>query len=533
MMVVSDREPGSTRPIDPLHSTSAPGIHWTRANVGEAMPGVQTPLSWTVWASAVEPASREALFAIGALSRHERRMPARLEDRAIRIFFGRPAIRVDFLSRIGDRMPGTNGEATARAVLGEVPSDLEFRPTRRRYPAVACRLPRAFAATPARVRRFARETDDWYAARLAAVPALDRQAAAAMFEEATDRFRRAVTLQILTLFSAVQPLYESLEGLVSRAGTGEVAALSGVGGAEATVVADIWRAAHEEITIEQVVGDHGFHGPLEGELSARVWREDHSPLRGLLASYGVRDDPRSADRRALLESMQREVIAAFPTLERPAVWSLLKLAARTIPLRGVVKRSFLQCFDVARACARRYGAHLARGGLAAEPDDVFFLTVAEIGDGGGQRDVRALVAQRRARHTECVGLDLPASWVGMPVPESDLGLAVADRVMGAGVSAGVVEGVATVVSDPTFAGVADDTILVATTTDPSWSSIMYVSRGLVVDIGGAMSHAAVVAREMGIPCVVGTRTATRAISTGDRIRVDGGSGLVEILERAS
>jgi pyruvate,water dikinase len=60
---------------------------------------------------------------------------------------------------------------------------------------------------------------------------------------------------------------------------------------------------------------------------------------------------------------------------------------------------------------------------------------------------------------------------------------------------------------------------------------MFISAGLVVDIGGTMSHAAVVAREMGIPCVVGTGRGTRVIRTGDRIRVDGTSGLVEILER--
>ena len=72
-------------------------------------------------------------------------------------------------------------------------------------------------------------------------------------------------------------------------------------------------------------------------------------------------------------------------------------------------------------------------------------------------------------------------------------------------------------------------MLVAETTDPSWSSIMFISSALVMDSGGALSHAAVVARELEIPCVVNTHTGTKRIRTGDRVRVDGDAGTVEIL----
>jgi pyruvate,water dikinase len=97
----------------------------------------------------------------------------------------------------------------------------------------------------------------------------------------------------------------------------------------------------------------------------------------------------------------------------------------------------------------------------------------------------------------------------------------------------VVEGRVRVVTDPTFADVEPDEILVATTTDPSWASIMFMSRALVVDIGGALSHAAVVAREMGIPCVMGTDVATTALRNGDVCRVDGTTGHVVLISRAT
>jgi pyruvate,water dikinase len=200
-------------------------------------------------------------------------------------------------------------------------------------------------------------------------------------------------------------------------------------------------------------------------------------------------------------------------------------------MRGVVKRSFLQCFDVARACARRYGALLEASGEIETADDVFFLTAAELIGGTLPVEVLELIAKRQARHDEYTRFDIPASWVGSPVPIVERGVELEVPINGTGVSPGVVEGTAHVVTDPSFVDVEPDRILVAPTTDPSWSSIMFVSAGLVVDIGGTMSHAAVVAREMGIPCVVGTGSGTRVIRTGDRLRIDGVSGVVEILER--
>jgi pyruvate,water dikinase len=89
-----------------------------------------------------------------------------------------------------------------------------------------------------------------------------------------------------------------------------------------------------------------------------------------------------------------------------------------------------------------------------------------------------------------------------------------------------------VVLDPSFADVEPGEILVSATTDPSWASIMFLSSALIVDIGGSLSHAAVVARELGIPCVVNTRRGSTLLHTDDLVRVNGGAGTVEILERA-
>jgi phosphoenolpyruvate synthase/pyruvate phosphate dikinase len=111
-------------------------------------------------------------------------------------------------------------------------------------------------------------------------------------------------------------------------------------------------------------------------------------------------------------------------------------------------------------------------------------------------------------------------------------LRTVDTVTGVGVSPGIVEGTARVVTDPAFGDVEPGEILIAPATDPSWASIMFISAALVVDIGGALSHAAIVARELAVPCVVNTLSGTQDIRTGDRCRVDGSAGTITILTRA-
>jgi phosphohistidine swiveling domain-containing protein len=528
---------------DPLHDHSAPTLHWSTDNLGEAAPGVLTPLGWSLWRDIGERASREALHRLGALDGRERVAPEDPDQRILRIFFGRVAMQVEFLSTLGDRMPGTTGQDVVRGIFGRVPEDIEFRPTRRRYPAVAVRLPLISVTVPGRVRRLAGETDVWWRRSSQEVSSADLATATTTLRDAAARFYETLALHTTCLMGVVQPMFDALSTVVERAGVGEVAILSGTGGAEMAVVADIWRAARQEIPVAQVISTHGFHGPAEGELSSRVWREDDTAVRRLLADYAARPDSDSPlaqekRRRAQASEMRQEVLAALPLAQRAPAAGLLRLAAARIPLRGVGKRSFLQGLDVARAAARRIGQHLAADGRLIDAEDVFYLTHDEL-TGVLAADLPTLVACRRARREFYRSLRIPAHWTGQPLPVQPppTGTTVddpadpAEVVTGIGVSAGVVEGVVRVVTEPDFTDVEAGEVLVAPTTDPSWSSIMFVSSALVVDIGSALSHAAVVARELGLPCVVNTREGTRVLRTGDRVRVDGATGTVQILRR--
>jgi pyruvate,water dikinase len=290
-----------------------------------------------------------------------------------------------------------------------------------------------------------------------------------------------------------------------------------------------------------VLARHGFHGPREGEVSARVWRDDPSVLRNLVDQYRGRPDDTSPREQELRRNderrvRERELLAAVGAVRRPAVRAVLALVDSRMPLRGLAKRSMLQAVDVARASARVIGTDLAGRGLLDDPEDVFHLTVAEVL--APSEETRKLVAERRQAREEHAAARVPELWRGdvdvarsLLAPPPVAG-ARPDVVVGVGVSAGVVEGVVRVVTDPSFDDVEPDEVLVAPTTDPSWASIMFVSSALVVDIGGPLSHAAVVARELGVPCVVNTRYGSRVLRTGDRVRVNGTTGRVEILERA-
>jgi pyruvate,water dikinase len=156
-------------------------------------------------------------------------------------------------------------------------------------------------------------------------------------------------------------------------------------------------------------------------------------------------------------------------------------------------------------------------------------------------DVAAVIRFRRERHEHYATIELPERWTGeltedmvSRVTPTDRGQAAAGdrprRIEGLGVSVGVAEGRAIIITRPDDAyDLSPGDILVCVATDPSWAAIFYTVDALVTDVGAQMSHGAIVARELGIPAVVNTRTATKHLRTGDRIRVDGTAGVVDVL----
>lgn len=523
-----------------LHGVSAPGSHWSTNNIGEAMPGVLSPLGWSVWGPIGERAARTAFHRVGALTAAEIAEPADPTERFLNIFFGRTAAHVEFMMRIGDLMPGTSGEATARQILGFVPPGYQSRRSIRRWPVVAVKFPRWFIRAPKLIRECRPVTDDWWRTEIRAAEALDLPGARRHFRAALHRFGETLTLHVTGVMICTQPVYDLISRLAAAAGADASGLLTGHGSHEETaVVSDLWEVSRDRLDLTTFLDRHGYHGAAEGELSSRMWRENPDALARLVDHYrssSEESSPAAVEERQGEERRRAEaaLLAGLARWRRPLACLAFGLAARISPLRGVGKVAFLQSLDVLRAMARRIGACLADEGRLADPEDAFFLTADELA-GDTALPTRSVIAERRRQHEFFRTLRIPSTFQGAPTPEPDDEADVTGPVTlaGTGASPGVVEGRVVVVDDPTTAEVEPGDILVAHTTDPSWASIMFLAKALVVDIGGLLSHAAVVAREFGIPCVMNTTRGTRTLRTGDVCRVDGSAGTVEVLSRTS
>jgi phosphohistidine swiveling domain-containing protein len=290
-----------------------------------------------------------------------------------------------------------------------------------------------------------------------------------------------------------------------------------------------------------------------------TWRENPTPIieavRGyLISDYDYEKDVRQLreSRDAAIDDMWGLVPATTPQRDRDALQSALDLALKMTPLtpdhhfymdQGTYARVRLVLMAVGRA--------LVSQSVLREADDVMFLRYHElrvISADASAFDAGALVATRRREREAAYGVR-PRLWAGTITDWSLHGEpykgmwdwpAIYERskeakqpsgtLRGLGASAGVVEGIARVVESPEqFDQVQKGELLVCKMTSPAWVVLFTKIAGLVTDSGGALSHSAVVSREFGIPAVVGTRIATQTIKTGQRVRVNGAAGIVEIL----
>jgi pyruvate,water dikinase len=211
---------------------------------------------------------------------------------------------------------------------------------------------------------------------------------------------------------------------------------------------------------------------------------------------------------------------------------VLRLIARHLPLRQLGHNASTQMCDTARADARRLGDQLAKGGVIARSDDIFYLTLAELIAGPSKRALSAIEERRQTRE-QYTAVELPNEWTGDPEPVAKEASARASVLKGIAAGNGVATGRARVVLDTDWLDAfRPGEILVCQTTDPSWSAAFALASAVVLDTGGRMSHGAIVAREFGLPCVTNTGCATAVLRSGDLVQVDGDAGTVLRLEGA-
>ncbi len=295
--------------------------------------------------------------------------------------------------------------------------------------------------------------------------------------------------------------------------------------------------------IEAYLDRYGMRCVGEIDITRPRWRERPSTLVPVILDHVRNFQPGAAARRfeqgrlaAQLKAQEViERLRALPEGEQKAdeTQRMIDRVRTFIGYREYPKYGIITRYFVYKQALLGEAERLVRAGVLADREDVFYLTFQEFHDAVRAKQVDdALIRQRKDAFRAYLALTPPR------VLTSD-GEAIAGSyrrddlppgaLAGIPVSAGIVEGRARVILDMADADLGPGDILVTAYTDPSWTPVFVAIEGLVTEVGGLMTHGAVIAREYGLPAVVGVENATRLIRDGQRIRVYGSDGYVEIL----
>jgi pyruvate,water dikinase len=533
----------------------------TRANVGEVLPGAVTPLTWSTIGYFLEQGFEAVADAAGVrapgappfLVLHRRRL----------------YLNLDLALDVATRLPGVGPREAERLVLGGGAAaaasgrPLPERTGRGARLLVLARTLRLSRSLPAALRRAEREvralpergaaaeaTAPEVARRLEAVVTLGRDVSRTHIAvSGSSAVRLALLARLVGRLAGGDPL-ERVNRLVAAIDEVESAspalALEAIA-AEAARRAS-WRAwlrrPPEETAWEvasapdglaprlsDFLSRYGHRALSEGELQARSWAEDPVPvlaaLQGLLRA-GDAPELRRRCRAELRAAEEQALLSAAGPLAGPLVRLLLRKARDGVRERERTKSLAIALVDRSRALVRAGARALVQLRRLRAEDEVFFLTRDELQSAlGGGAVPPGVVARRRRVHEREAGLPAPreVELAGGGADASETNAGVDDGALrGLGVSPGVGVGKARVLAAGEMEGLEPGEVLVAPVLDAALGPVLVSASAAVVEVGGLLSHGAVVARELGVPCVVDVRDATRRIRTGDRLRVDGGRG---------
>ena len=286
---------------------------------------------------------------------------------------------------------------------------------------------------------------------------------------------------------------------------------------------------------------HGHHTRGELEVLNPRWSEEPDRVLGMLRAYlggmdrldplakfdenvKVREEMTGRCRRLLRNPLKRRLFDYF-----------LAHAQHGLIMRENVKNEAVRCIAVMRFLLLETGRRLAARGILRDEESVFFLSLEETLaalNGAAEPDAAEKALQRREQYEKNLSITPPKIIFGVFDAEDfvadDIDLD-AEELTGLSVSPGVVSGPARVMLRSDDGHVLPGEIMVAPFTDPGWTPHFLTAAGIVMDMGGLLSHGSIVAREYGIPTVVNVGPATQIIRTGQRIQVDADRGIVRII----
>ncbi|MFG1966600.1 rifamycin-inactivating phosphotransferase [Nonomuraea sp. NPDC049028] len=295
--------------------------------------------------------------------------------------------------------------------------------------------------------------------------------------------------------------------------------------------------------IHDYLDKYGMRCPGEIDITKTRWAEQPTMLIPLILN-NINNFPPASHSRLFQEKLQQADTTAERIIRRlehsrgrrkaKQARKMISLYRNFIGFREYPKYALMQRHLVYKHALRREAMRLASLGVIHDPSDADYLSFEEFRQAAHTHQAdQALIDQRRRDDTLFQRLTPPRviTSTGEVVTGSyDAGDLPDGALIGVPVSSGIVEGRARVIHNLQAAQTEAGDILVTAFTDPSWTPLFVTIAGLVSEVGGMMTHGAIVAREYGLPAVVSVENATRLIRDGQRIRINGTAGYVELLD---
>jgi phosphohistidine swiveling domain-containing protein len=517
---------------------------WTNMTAGEVFPTTTTPSTWSVWQELLSNMSLGDVPAYGTIAgrlylnysltysfllkvtrRHERAMSV------IRDSIGVPPAGVDIPS-----FPISWGTILFRLVPREFGNELKKGKLRKAAPEFLAMVRDRCPELGRRIREA--QGDELISLWTDEIRPLWKEIY--LLQDKMNEELAAVTRKLKAKLAKLLGEDEANALLATISSAGELASMGPLVG--------LAGLRSGELSREEYLRQYGHRGPHENELAEPRPYEDPAWLDGQLAELDkspleVTDMLEKRD--AEFDAMRQEITRQLSPKKAQAVARRIDETLETNALREATRSELTRMAGVIRAFFLRAGELTGLG------DGVFFLTVDEVVDVlRGDASPEARIASQREAYERCRALPpLPAwirgrfdpvQWAADPNrrmdvydPHAPVPAAVpdADRaVKGHPGSAGRVEGVVRRIDSPDEGHqLQPGEILVTSTTNVGWTPLFPRLAAVVTDVGGSLSHAAIVARELGIPAVVGCGDATIRLKNGDRVRVDGSAGTVTLL----
>jgi pyruvate,water dikinase len=288
---------------------------------------------------------------------------------------------------------------------------------------------------------------------------------------------------------------------------------------------------------------YGMRCSGEIDITRPRWSEKPAILLPLITSNIKNFKPGESKRKfdqGLRQSLQKEKellerLSALPGGEQKVKETrrMIGLLRNFAGYREYPKYHMISRYFIYKTALLKEGEQLVQDGVLSGIEDLYFLSLEELKEViKTQKANQPLISQRKETFKIFEKLTPPrvitseGEMINGAYKRDHL---PAGAIVGLPVSAGIIEGRARVILDMKDADLGEDDILVTTFTDPSWTPLFVSIKALVTEVGGLMTHGSVIAREYGLPAVVGIKQATQLIPDGQRIRVNGTDGYVELL----